>query len=60
MVSYPYYDNQLFISGISNRKWTEYIDPDGPKAFLNRCVDEAYAPGSTYKVFLAASAGSGR
>lgn len=56
MVSYPYYDNQLFISGISNRKWTEYIDPDGPKAFLNRCVDEAYAPGSTYKVFLAASA----
>lgn len=56
MVSFPYYDNQLFISGISNRKWTEYIDPDGPKAFLNRCTDEAYAPGSTYKVFLAASA----
>lgn len=56
MVSYPYYDNQLFITGISNRKWTEYIEDDGPKAFLNRCVDEAYAPGSTYKVFLAASA----
>ncbi len=56
MVSYPYYDNQLFISGISYRKWNEYVDPDGPKAFLNRCVDEAYPPGSTYKVFLAASA----
>lgn len=56
MVSYPYYDNQLFISGISSRKWTEYTDPDGPKAFLNRCTDEAYAPGSTYKVFLAACA----
>ncbi len=56
MVSYPYYDNQLFISGISNRKWTEYTADDGPKAFLNRCTDEAYAPGSTYKVFLAASA----
>ena len=56
MVSYPYYDNQLFISGISNRKWTEYTADDGPKAFLNRCTNEAYAPGSTYKVFLAASA----
>lgn len=56
MVSYPYYDNQLFISGISQRKWNEYTEPNGPKAFLNRCTDEAYAPGSTYKVFLAASA----
>lgn len=56
MVSYPYYDNQLFISGISSRKWDEYVANDGPKAFLNRCVDEAYPPGSTYKVFLAASA----
>lgn len=56
MVSYPYYDNQLFISGVSNRKWNEYVDPKGPRAFLNRCTDEAYAPGSTYKVFLAASA----
>lgn len=56
MASYPYYDNQLFISGISQRKWNEYTEPNGPKAFLNRCTDEAYAPGSTYKVFLAASA----
>lgn len=56
MVSYPYFDNQLFISGISNRKWTEYIKDDGPKAFVNRAVNEAYPPGSTYKVFLAASA----
>ncbi len=56
MVSYPYYDNQLFISGISQRKWNEYTEDNGPKAFLNRCTDEAYAPGSTYKMFLAASA----
>ena len=56
MVSFPYYDNQLFISGISNRKWTEYIADNGPKAFVNRAVNEAYPPGSTYKVFLAASA----
>ncbi len=56
MVSYPYFDNQLFISGISQRKWDEYTANDGPKAFVNRCTSEAYAPGSTYKVFLAASA----
>lgn len=56
MVSYPYYDNQLFISGISNRKWKDYVEDGGPKAFLNRCTNEAYPPGSTYKVFLAASA----
>lgn len=56
MVSYPYYDNQLFISGISQRKWNEYTEDKGPKAFINRCTNEAYAPGSTYKVFLAASA----
>ena len=56
MVSYPYFDNQLFISGISQRKWDEYTANNGPKAFVNRCTSEAYAPGSTYKVFLAASA----
>lgn len=56
MVSYPYFDNQLFISGISQRKWDEYTADGGPKAFVNRCTNEAYAPGSTYKVFLAASA----
>lgn len=56
MVSYPYFDNQLFISGISQRKWEEYTKEGGPKAFVNRCTNEAYPPGSTYKVFLAASA----
>lgn len=56
MVSYPYFDNQLFISGISQRKWDEYTADGGPKAFVNRATSEAYAPGSTYKVFLAASA----
>lgn len=56
MVSYPYYDNQLFVSGLSNRKWNEYRDPDRGKAFVNRAVGELYPPGSTFKVFLAASA----
>jgi penicillin-binding protein 2 len=56
MVSYPHYDNQLLASGISARKWKEYIDPDKGNAFLNRCTNELYPPGSTFKIFLAASA----
>ncbi len=56
MVSYPYYDNQLFVSGLSARKWDEYQDPDQGKAFVNRAINELYPPGSTFKVFLAASA----
>ncbi|MBA3275731.1 MAG: hypothetical protein H0T72_08045 [Chloroflexia bacterium] len=56
MVSYPYYDNQLFVTGISERKWSEYTAPEKGKAFLNRAVHELYPPGSTFKIFLAASA----
>jgi penicillin-binding protein 2 len=56
MVSYPYYDNQLFVSGLSTRKWDEYLNPDKGKAFVNRTINELYPPGSTFKVFLAASA----
>lgn len=56
MVSYPYYDNQLFVTGISSRKWEEYTTEEKGKAFLNRCVHELYPPGSTFKIFLAASA----
>lgn len=56
LVSYPYYDNQLFISGISTRKWNEYVDRKAGAAFLNRATSEQYPPGSTFKIFLAASA----
>jgi penicillin-binding protein 2 len=56
MVSYPYYDNQLFVTGISSRKWEEYTLAEKGKAFLNRAIHELYPPGSTFKIFLAASA----
>ncbi|MDQ3443116.1 MAG: penicillin-binding transpeptidase domain-containing protein, partial [Chloroflexota bacterium] len=56
MVSYPYYDNQLFVTGISELKWSEYMAAEQGKAFLNRAVHELYPPGSTFKIFLAASA----
>lgn len=56
LVSYPYYDNQLFINGISSRKWNEYVDRDAGAAFLNRATSELYPPGSTFKLYLSASA----
>jgi penicillin-binding protein 2 len=56
MISYPHYDNQLFVSGISSRKWDEYTTSDQGNAFLNRAIQEVYPPGSTFKIFLAASA----
>jgi penicillin-binding protein 2 len=56
MVSYPYYDNRLLASGISERKWREYTAEGSPQAFLNRATSEAYPPGSTFKMYLAASA----
>ncbi|HEU0164309.1 MAG TPA: penicillin-binding transpeptidase domain-containing protein, partial [Thermomicrobiales bacterium] len=56
MISAPYYDNQLFISGLSSLKWTEYTSADKGKAFVNRATSELYPPGSTFKSFLASSA----
>jgi penicillin-binding protein 2 len=55
MVSYPQYDNQLFVTGLSQRKMDEYNnDPTTP---LN---DRAYAgnfqPGSTIKPFMSLAA----
>ncbi len=54
MVSFPYYDNQLFVTGLSGRKFKEY--KEAGKALLNRATNELYPPGSTFKIFLAASA----
>lgn len=56
MVSYPYYDNSLFITGLSSLKFAEYNDESKGKAFVNRCTSEVYPPGSTFKSFLAAAA----
>lgn len=56
MVSHPYYDNSLFITGLSSIKWAEVTDPKRGKALVNRCTSEVYPPGSTFKSFLAASA----
>lgn len=49
MCSYPDFEPQLFIQGISNKKWAEYTQ-EGKSALINRCIQSAYAPGSIFKM----------
>ena len=49
LVSYPDFEPQLFVDGISTEKWNEYTQ-EGKSALLNRTIQSAYAPGSIFKM----------
>ncbi len=49
--SYPEYDLNTFVSGISTSKWKSLID-DLDKPFTNKLVNGLYPPGSTIKTGL--------
>jgi len=55
MVSYPLYDNQLFVDGISERKYREYVSEEANKPLIDRALRGEYPPGSTLKPFIAAA-----
>ena len=51
-VSYPSYDPNLFVGGISSKKWKALInDLDHP--FTNKIIGGAYPPGSAIKMGMA-------
>ncbi|MDO5555701.1 MAG: penicillin-binding transpeptidase domain-containing protein [Clostridia bacterium] len=52
LVSYPDFEPELFIKGISTEKWNEYTQK-GKGALINRCIQSAYAPGSIFKMVSA-------
>lgn len=52
MVSYPDFEPQLFVDGISTEKWQEYTQKD-KSALINRAMQSAYAPGSIFKMIPA-------
>ena len=52
MSSYPDFEPQLFIDGISTEKWDEYTKGER-SALLNRTIQSAYAPGSVFKMATA-------
>ena len=55
MVSRPAYDPNLFAKGISREDWAALMsDPHNP--LLNRAIQAQLAPGSIYKIILAAAA----
>ena len=49
MYSYPDFEPQLFVEGISTDKWNEYTS-ENTRALLNRAIQTAYAPGSIFKM----------
>ena len=55
LVSNPTYDPNLFVDGISPENWKELNEhPDKP--MVNRAINGAYPPGSTFKPFMALAA----
>lgn len=50
IASYPDYEPQLFVNGISNEKYAEYM---AVSALYNRAISGTYAPGSTFKMITA-------
>lgn len=52
MYSNPSYDGNLFVHGISSKKYKRLLDPKNNKPLLNRTV-QGYPPASTIKPLLA-------
>ncbi|MBO5348227.1 MAG: penicillin-binding protein 2 [Clostridia bacterium] len=50
LASYPDYEPQLFVEGISTEKYNEYRENE---ALYNRAISGTYAPGSTFKMVTA-------
>ncbi|MGD9713298.1 MAG: penicillin-binding protein 2, partial [Thermomicrobiales bacterium] len=55
LASYPTYDNQLFVEGISTRKYQE-LEKDPNRPLINKAAADHFPPGSVIKIFLALAA----
>ena len=51
MASYPNYDTNLFVNGISTSNWNKLIN-DPLRPMYNRAISGTYSPGSTYKMLV--------
>lgn len=52
MASYPNYNPDDFVGGISNDAWNNYIN-NPAKPLVNKAVQNSYSPGSIYKMVTA-------
>jgi penicillin-binding protein 2 len=55
MVSVPNYDPNMFVDGIDTQNWRE-LNESPQKPMVNRALNGAYPPGSTFKPFMALGA----
>jgi penicillin-binding protein 2 len=55
LVSNPTYDPNLFVDGITTDNWKE-LNEHPSKPMVNRAINGAYPPGSTFKPFMALAA----
>ena len=55
LVSVPNYDPNLFVDGIDSQSWRE-LNESPEKPMVNRALNGAYPPGSTFKPFMALAA----
>ncbi len=56
MSSWPTYDPNVFVGGIRNEDWARLSDPANEYPLLNRAIQSAYPPGSTFKIVSGLSA----
>ena len=56
MASYPDYNPNDFVNGISDQKWSFYISEEANKPFVNRAISSPNMPGSTFKPCTAIAA----
>ena len=56
MASYPTYDPSKFVGGVSSAYFKYLNDPANDFPLLDRAMQSAYPPGSTFKPFMASAA----
>lgn len=54
MSSWPTFDPSEFVGGVSHDYWNVLQDPDNEYPLLNRAIQSAYPPGSTFKIISGA------
>lgn len=55
MASYPDFEPQKFVNGISSTDWNNYVN-DTRYPLLNKAIQSSYAPGSIFKMVTATAA----
>jgi penicillin-binding protein 2 len=56
MASYPTFDPEEFVGGVSETYWRSLQDPENHFPLINRAIGGTYPPGSVYKIVSAAAA----